>query len=145
MAKKMRLQPVPDTFTLIGIASHLKDYRLCFFLNKHMGSSFARMPDLIVPGDPEKTYSFYLFHNKEERRNYFLIANHHPEGKLLPGQKGLDYLLFIDDLLRPEKARELAAKIQSAPNVMASFLLDPSGVKNISALIEDIEMHLMSV
>ena len=122
----------------------MRDYRLCFFLNQKLQFSFARKPDLLVPGAPDRSYSFFLYQDHDERRNYFLIANHHPEGKLLPGQKGLDFLLFIDEILRPSNIKELTAKLHSVPHVLGAFALDPSKIKNIGALLEEIEMHVIT-
>lgn len=145
MAKKIKFEPVEASFTLIGIASHLKDYRLCFFLNQKLNTTLCRKSDLVIPGDPDRSFSFYIYFNKDERRNYFLIANHHPEGKLLPGQRGIDYLLAVDDVLDTSKVADLVKKIQSAPHVLTAFPIELAKVRNVNTILEDIEIHMISL
>ena len=60
MSKKILLdvRPEPAIFTLIGISCHVKDYRISYLLNNHLGFDLLKMEDLKITlnnkKDPEE-------------------------------------------------------------------------------------------
>jgi hypothetical protein len=131
-------------YTTIGIACHLKDYRFTFFLNEQLGFQFKRMDDLKL-GEEEGSlgYSFYLYNIPEERRNYYLVSNFHEEGRLIPSEKGADFFLIVDDILRAALKKELISKVQKMQQVLAAYEIPAGKVNNLEVIFEEIEMNLL--
>ena len=145
MPKRMKLSSdaVAD-YAVIGIACHLKDYRVAFLLNSKMRFHFNRITDLVIrEGEAGLHYSLYEYLHKDERRSYFLIENHHPEGRLVSDQKGVDYFLVVNDVLDPARVKALVKAIQEIPQVLAAFPIDVSKIRNAQNLFEELELQLL--
>lgn len=145
MAKKLKLTAEQGPgFFLIGIACHLKDYRMALLLNQKLHFRFYRIEDL-VSGEPGagRQYAFFHHDHRDERRSYFLIENHHPEGRLVPEQKGVDYFMVIDDIPETAIIEGLLKSIKEIPQVMAVFVVDPAKIKNMDLLLEEIELQFL--
>ena len=145
MARKLKLTSgTTYNYTTIGIACHMKDYRFTFFLNDHLGFQFKRMDDLKL-GEEEGAlaYSFYLYSIPAERRNFFLVSNYHEDGRLIPSEKGADFFLIVDDILPAAQKKELIAKIQKIPQVLAAYNIPPGKANNLEVIFEEIEMNLL--
>lgn len=147
MARKLKLtsDSFPD-YTVIGIACHLKDYRMVFHVNKKLRFEFRRIDDLVIEDDGlHKDYSFYIFENRDERTTYFLVQNHHPEGRLVPSQKGVDYFMIAGDILDGKKVSTISKTLQEIPQVLSSFKIDLGKVKNMDVILEEIELHMLEL
>ena len=145
MARKIKLSSVGSyNYTTIGIACHMKDYRFTFFLNEQLGFQFKRMDDLKL-GEEEgsRAYSFYLYSIPEERRNFYLVANFHEDGRLIPSEKGADFFLIVDDVLPATPKKQLIGKIQKVPQVLAAYDIPPGKANNLEVIFEEIEMNLL--
>ncbi len=146
MVKKFKIQSSSSSseFTLIGISCQLKNYRLAFGINRKMNFSFKRIDDLIIPDEQnDRAYSFYLFKDNDERRNYFLIQNQHPEGRLVPSQRAIDFFLVVDDILEEAKLKHLIQQIKSVEQVLTAFVINPDKLKNADVIFEEIELHML--
>jgi hypothetical protein len=145
MAKKIKLTSGSSyDYTTIGIACHMKDYRFTFFLNDQLGFHFKRMDDLTSGEEIEsRGYSFFIFINPEDRRNYYLVSNYHEEGRLIPTEKGADFFLIVNDILPASRKKEMIGKIQKIPQTLAAYEIPSGKVKNLEIIFEEIEMHLL--
>ncbi len=145
MPKKLKLTTrLADDYTIIGIACHLKYYRITLSLNRQLHFCFKRDDDLVI-GDKEdqRAYSFFICRNYDERRIYFLVSNHHPDGRLVPSEKGVDYFLIVDDILPAEQKKNIISGIQSVKNVLSAFEIPLAKIKNPDVIFEEIELHGM--
>jgi hypothetical protein len=141
----MKLSSVGSyNYTTIGVACHMKDYRFTFFLNEQLGFQFKRMNDLKL-GEEEgsRGYSFYLYNIPEERRNYYLVSNFHEEGRLIPSEKGADFFLIVDDVLRAAPKKDLISKMQKMQQVLAAYEIPAGKANNLEVIFEEIEMNLL--
>jgi hypothetical protein len=145
MARKIKLTSGSSyDYTTIGIACHMKDYRFTFFLNDQLGFHFKRMDDFISGEEKDaRTYSFYIYINPEDRRNYYLVSNYHEEGRLIPSEKGADFFLIVNDILPASRKKEMIAKIQKVPQALAAYEIPAGKVKNLEIIFEEIEEHLL--
>ena len=145
MARKIKLTSGSSyDFTTIGIACHMKDYRFTFFLNDQLGFHFKRMDDFISGEEKDaRTYSFYIYINPDDRRNYYLVSNYHEEGRLIPSEKGADFFLIVDDILPASRKKDMIAKIQKVPQALAAYEIPAGKVKNLEIIFEEIEEHLL--
>jgi hypothetical protein len=145
MAKKIKLSGGSSySYTTIGIACHMKDYRFAFFVNEQLGFRFRRLDDLVSGEEKdERNYSFFIYTNPEDRRSYYLVSNYHEEGRLIPSEKGADFFLIVNDLLPAGNKKEIVSKIQKIPQALAAYEIPPGKVKNLELIFEEIEEHLL--
>jgi hypothetical protein len=145
VARKIKLTSGSSyDYTTIGIACHMKDYRFAFFVNEQLGFRFKRLDDLISGDEKEMlNYSFYIYTNPEDRRNYYLVSNYHEEGRLIPSEKGADFFLIVNDILPASLKKEMISKIQKVPQALAAYEIPAGKVKNLELIFEEIEIHLL--
>jgi hypothetical protein len=145
MAKKIRLTSGSSyDYTTIGIACHMKDYRFVFFVNSQLGFRFKKMDDLVSGAENEaRGYSFYIYANQDDRRNYYLVSNYHEDGRLIPSEKGADFFLIVNDILPSVQKKGLISEIQKVQQVLAAYEIPAGKVKNLEVIFEEIEMHLL--
>ena len=144
MAKRLKAPSgLADDYTIIGIACHLKEYRIALIINRGLHYCLKKADDLIIYDNDEsnRSYSLFNFQNNDDRRTYFLLSNHHPENKLIPSEKGLDYFLIINDVLSPALKNHITSRLQSAPNILAAYELMPARVKQLDMIFEEIELQ----
>ena len=88
MPKKLRLENnYDDDFTLIGIVSHLKDYRLIWSINEKMHLHLVKMNDLKIFQDKKNelnTFSLYYYDEPHTFKTYYFISNNGEKGHCLP-------------------------------------------------------------
>lgn len=150
MAKKMYLDAKPESayFTLLGISCHLKDYRLSFLLNQNLGFSFIKWDDLTFSSylhEVESGFSFYRYHDEERLTTYHLIANRSEEFALVPENKQLDFLLFLEGKATRQEKDSLVKAIRSIQGVLTVFEIRLTEIRNYEILLTDIEMHVMNI
>ena len=95
--------PTEPDFELFHIYCHQKDYRLCYALNEHFHSTFARIKDFLEEeGKPHlPTYSQFSYADGITHKQYYLISNQ-PLLKELVAREGDLFALEQPELLIPE-------------------------------------------
>ena len=148
MAKKLSITVnLSDDYTVIAIACHLKEYRLSFQVNQSLRIRMKRVSDLIIDGQGEggyRGYALYSYDNQDQRCYYFLLANHHPEGKLLSSLRQTDYFLIISQFLNREDVERIVHILRRIQGVLTAYQVDPSNIRDMELLLNDLEMHLMT-
>jgi len=141
MAKRLRLKvDYFEDYYLLSIVSHLMDYRLAYFINELIDIDLKKYKDLEVNGR-SGLYSWYYFSEGDDFPNYYLIGNHHPEGKIIPSQKGIDYYLLIKEEFEEEKVEEIASHLRKIKGVLGVFNTDMVSLKDLDSLLESVELH----
>jgi len=77
-------------FVLIAVTTSLKDYRICYLINKFLTYNFVKAPDLSVevrPGEEPILFSLYHFKSDENGTDSYFIANKGTDGYLVPEMK----------------------------------------------------------
>jgi hypothetical protein len=101
MAKVLLDQEFEFDFFLLGISSHVKDYRLCWAVNRSLGLSLAKLDEKIMlrqkNGEDQSTFSIYYYLDNENETEFELICNRHELGYLIPELKTADYFLKISE------------------------------------------------
>ena len=148
MAKKLSI-PVnlSEDYTVIAISCHLKEYRISFQVNHSLRIKLKREGDLIIGGDEEdayRDYALYSFNNPDQRCYYFLLANHHPDGKLLGTLRQVDYFLIITSLLSKEDRDRIVFRLRNINGVLMAYIVESGNVRDMDLLLNDLEMHLMT-
>lgn len=144
MAKKLLLDFEEQiNYSIIGISSALKDYRLMFFLNKLSGFDFKRVdPFVFKIKDQEFLYSLYIYLDHQNLRNYYLISNKANAVKLVKDFQHFDYILIMDGEVEDDYIVELSKKIKSVSGVMMSTIMDEEYLNKIPNLRLEFDLHL---
>ncbi|MCW5899787.1 MAG: IPExxxVDY family protein [Flavobacteriales bacterium] len=124
MAKvKLDLDPDPEV-TVIGISSHVNDYRLCWSLNRTMGLSLTRRREDISEDLGGRLASFATFDHEDpdNKDRLTLVHNHCENGVLLPEQRAADYFLVMDNAAAGSRP-DLLDRLRRAEFVLAAFPL----------------------
>jgi hypothetical protein len=149
MVKKRQILKLgfDSDINLIGISCHLKSYRLSFAMDISLGLSFNRVTDFVIPGQGDESLHFpFLIYEDEELKNQFcLVGNHHPQGKLVPALRQVDYFLMAKNPLDHILLNSVLQKIRNIPQVLAAYEIDTSRTKDIDLLLCEMELHLMTV
>ena len=101
MAKFLLEEEFEFDFSLLGISSHVKDYRLCWAVNKALDLDLVKLEDEIIirqkNGEDQSVFSIYYYLEKDNEIEFELICNRHEHGYLIPELKSADYFLKIGE------------------------------------------------
>ena len=148
-------------FTLIGISTSLRDYRLCHFINKETGLNliFGKESSLDHNGNlknkPSDELDYHILHEKSKSKKevthhyqiyrycndafefeYYLVNNKSLEnGVLIPEASNFDYFLLIKHYIDEEDLILLIEQIRSIPQIMLVKEIDPIALKSKENLI----------
>lgn len=148
MAKKRQtLKTAQDiSIPLLGISCHLRSYRLSFALNNALNFKFRRIDDFEVPGQAKGeflNFPFLIYESTDLKNHFCLVGNHHPQGKLLPTLREVDYFLMAGEPLDDFIKGKILATIRRIPQVIGVYEVDPSRTKDMGLLMEEMEIHLL--
>ena len=148
MAKKLSIPvSLSEEYTIIGIACHLKEYRISFQINQALRIRLRRMEDLLIEEADvadNKQYALYSYDDMDRRFCYLLLTNHHQEGKLLGSLKQTDYFLIISQILSQEELERIILRIRKVQGVLTAYQIHVRDVRDMDLLLIDLEMHLMT-
>lgn len=123
-------------FVLIAITSQLKDYILCFKLNRQLHINFSKTDDLSIDTIIATShFSMYHYQIPESETNLYLLTNKGDEGYLIPEMKTIDYFILIRNYISLEELEELIERINKMPEVVAAIEVDPKRLKSKENLI----------
>ena len=147
MAKRILLDihSSPAWYTLEGISCHLRDYRLSYLLNEHLGFRLVRLPDLpyLPAGAREPVpFSLYRWRDEEHDNTYYVVANRAEEALLAPQVRQADFLLLIEGPFKKKQEEELLSALRKVPNILLAFPVTFAAVKNHESILTDLELHL---
>lgn len=135
---KHKLEPAPDPeVQLIGISSHVNDYRLCWALNRRLGIALARRTRDIEEQGPEGVAHFSAFDHLDEAAQpaYTLVNNHSGDGVLLREQRQADYFLVVDANAHITDA-DLLEQVRDTEFVLTAFTLDMRRLRDAHKLLQ---------
>lgn len=139
MAEKKIKNEIGREFMLVGIATSLKEYKLCFHLNNLLGCDFIKLKDIeFEPKDRTRTIQFSVFkagNIEEEKNEYIVFANKAPGDYLLPEVSNFDYLLQINGKFDDEELRYLTDGIRTFPETVMVSEVPVKKVKNYERLV----------
>ncbi len=137
MAKhKLDMEPDPEVM-LIGISSHVNDYRLCWALNRSLGINLTRRATDISDMGPERPASYSAFDHVDElsQATYTLVNNHCTDGILLKEHRQSDYFLLVDRSA-PITHEELIDLVRRTEFVLMAYPLDARKERSAHKLLQ---------
>jgi hypothetical protein len=123
-------------FVLIGIVSNIRDYRLCYAINKALGLDLQKQDnlELLINKRTESShYSVYLYEN-EDSEIFRLISNRGTKGFLIPEQKQIDYLFMVHSGL-DFSISECIKQLKTILFVQGAYQLDVHKLKSKEHLV----------
>jgi len=118
-------------FKLIGIASHLSDYKLSWLFNEQLNFKFQQSEDILIEV-PKSQSSFKFSTYKYEDETdllYTLITNRSEMSVLIKSLKNIDYFLKIEGEISKTQLSVLIGRIKKIQNILTIFEIDQSTIK----------------
>src|ERR1700761_6566153 len=120
-------------FVLIAVTTSLKDYRICYLINKYLNFNFIKIPDLAVnleDGGVRSLFSIYSYFWEATKADTYFISNKGTEGYLVPEMRKMDYFLMIKNYLSENDANAMVASLNKIPEIVAAVKIDPKKIKS---------------
>ena len=125
-------------FVLIAVTCSLKDYRVCFLINKYLNFNFVKTDDLEVdihPGAGLVLFSLYRYSWETTETDFFFIGNKGSDGYLVPEIKSADYFLMIRNYIDDNELDTIISSLNKIPEIVAAVKIDPKKIKSRENLL----------
>ncbi|WP_299497455.1 IPExxxVDY family protein [Mucilaginibacter sp.] len=125
-------------FVLIAVTTSLKDYRICYLINKYLNFNFVRADDLAVDiyqGATPVLFSLFLYNWEASETDFYFIANKGSDGYLVPEMKKADYFLMIKNYIDDNDLDKLVSALNRIPEIVAAVKIDPKKIKSRENLL----------
>ena len=140
--KKIVVEPFDD-IKIIGICTHLEDYKLAWNINKLLNINLVKYSDIVNEDGLE--FSFYLYDGGENCNTYNLVEIANADGRWVSFSPATDYLIVIRNFINDENLAKILLKIKNIEGVQFAYLIDLEMNNKIDTLLEDIEMHEIGI
>ncbi|MBO7460755.1 MAG: IPExxxVDY family protein [Bacteroidales bacterium] len=145
MVKKKRkivVEPFDD-IKIIGICTHLEDYKLAWHINKLLNINLVKYSDIF--NEDGLGFSFYLYDGGENCNTFNLVEIVNSEGRWVNFSPATDYLIVIRNFINDDNLAKILEKIKHIESVQFAYLIDLDMNSKIDTLLEDIEMHEIEI
>ena len=123
-------------FQLIGISSHVKDYRICWEINRNLNFDLVREESLkLKTKEGDQNYAFFVYEDEENLIEYYLISNRSEFGRLIPEEPKSDYFLLTKGHITEAESQEICKSISQLKPVLTSYLIEVEALKSKENLI----------
>jgi hypothetical protein len=123
-------------FSLLGISSHVKDYRLCWEINNALSIDLVKEDSILEnKGEEEINFSVSRFLDEENHLTFELIANKSEGNVLLHELAQLDYLLKVSGPQNELDIADYRNKIQNIDHVLTVVNINPNELKSKFSLM----------
>ncbi|MCQ2317715.1 MAG: IPExxxVDY family protein [Bacteroidales bacterium] len=138
--KKNKIVVEPfDDIRIIGINSHLEDYKLAWHINNVLKINLIKYSDII--NEDGQPFSFYLYDGGENSNAFNLVGLVNEEAKWIKLPLPTDYLIVIRNFITEDSYQAITSKIKQIPGVILVYNVDVEKTRKIDNLLEDIEIH----
>ncbi|MBP6730883.1 MAG: IPExxxVDY family protein [Chitinophagales bacterium] len=142
MADKKITNELNTDYKLVGIASSLKEYKLCYHLNLLLNCDFKKLTDLVFePTDRSRKIQFSVFKGCDEHdKNQFIVfSNKNLNEVLLPEISNFDYILQLHGKFEPDELKEVIDGIKEFPQVIMTAEIPIKKIKSKERLVYEEE------
>jgi hypothetical protein len=125
-------------FVLIAVTTSLKDYRICYLINKSLNFNFTKIPDLTVeiqPGTNPVLFSRYYYNWEATETDFYFMANKGSDGYLIPEMKKADFFLLIKNYIDENDLDTIVTALNKIAEVVAAVKIDPKKIKSRENLL----------
>ncbi len=137
MAKYRLEEPVDPEVMLVGISSHVNDYRLCWALNRSLGINLVRRKaDIVEPG-PRVPLHFAAFDHQDisSSARWTLVNNHGEDAILVKEQRQADFFLIVDQHA-PISPADLLQQVRQSEFVLTAYPLEYKDLRTGHKLLQ---------
>jgi hypothetical protein len=125
-------------FVLIAVTTSLKDYRICYLINKYLNYNFVKTDDLKVEMAQNTglvLFSKYIYQWEATETDFYFIANKGSDGYLIPEMRKTDYFLMIKNYIDEEDVENLISALNKIPEIVAAVKIEPKKIKSRENLL----------
>jgi hypothetical protein len=125
-------------FVLIAVTTSLKDYRICYLINKYLNLNFIKTTDLAVDinqGPQPVYFSLYTCQWEASDTDFYFIANRGSDGYLVPEMRKTDYFLLIKNYIDEQDLDDVLSGLNKIPEIVAAVKIDPKKIKSRENLL----------
>nr|WP_242691768.1 IPExxxVDY family protein [Pedobacter sp. SYSU D00823] len=124
-------------FVLIAVTSSLKDYTLCFKINKQLNTNFHKIEELSLSSRSSSSsfFSRYFYQIPNSDTEFYLLANKGTESYLIPEMKRVDYFILIKNFIDQEDLNYIIDGLNKLQEVVVAAEVDPEKLKSKENLI----------
>lgn len=125
-------------FILIAISAGLRDYRLCYHLNKELNTDFRKVADYalsLFPGTEAMQFSQYFYQIEASETEFYLIANQGTAGFLIPEMGNINYFMLIKNHFDQEDLDGMLLRLQNMECIEAVGRVDPKSIQSNENLL----------
>jgi len=118
--------------------SPLRNYRLCWHVNKALRLDLIRKPDLEVTDNKKRVHAHFALFTYEDEINfvqYNFIGNKSSGIFLIPELKEVDYLLLMRGDAAGRMKQEVMGILKNTSGIQALFEMNPAGLRSKQNLI----------
>jgi len=123
---------------MIGIATAMPGYHLCWVLNRHFDINFERDPEQNISSQKkENQYHFPIYQCcfPNSSHKYMLYKLKNGAETLLPETRQLDYLWMVQTASPERDAEEIASELRNIPDLQLARILEADQLKSINNLL----------
>ena len=106
--------------TVFGINSHVKDYNLCWHINKILDLGLVKKKG----AKTSEKESFSCFEFMLEEQKILLVQNKSKKGYLLSERKKIDYFLMFEPAINLDYRKEFLLKLSESSKILSIFEID---------------------
>ena len=125
-------------FKLISIVSSLRDYRLCWQINRTLRLDLSKKNDLEVTDVKKRQQAHFSLFSHEDEINflqYFFIGNKASGAYFIPELKQVDYLLMIRGDAADTEKQDILQQLKNLRGMEAVFETDAETLRSKQNLI----------
>lgn len=148
MAERKIKNELSTDYKLVGIASSLKEYKLCYHLNLLLQSDFRKLKDLVFePTDRTRKIQFSVFKGgvESDRNHYIVFSNKNLDEVLLPEISNFDYILQIHGRYDEDETKNLIEGIKEFPEVVMTAEIPLKKIKSKERLVYEEEIPVQKL
>ncbi len=138
MSRKILSFELDLDFILISVTSVLKDYKLCYYINKQLNTDFKKAGDYrlnLFSGSEPLQFSQYFFKIESSETEFYIIANHSTAGYLISEMAYVDYFILIKNHFDKEDLDDMLLRLRQIESVESVVEIDPKVLKSNENLL----------
>ena len=124
-------------FFLLGVSSHVANYRLAWGMNQQFELDLERVDDIDLSFGPHKKgkFSLYRFDDEESYTTFHLIANRCNVGYFIPELKQIDYFIQYWGPMSNKEMDNFKNELRKIPSVLTAIAINPKELKSRNNLL----------
>lgn len=128
--------PVSLDFRILALVSTVKDFKLCWLLNKELQLNLTRQKDFSLP-ERQAQFGLFSFVHEMDKTIYHLVGNKSGAEVLVPELRANDFFLIIKGYCPDDRMEEIQDCLRATDGIQAVFRIKPESLTSVHNLIMD--------